>query len=124
VSEFGETLTQLLHERGISQNQLARRLDVSSPAVSYWITGKYKPTYENVTQIEDELAVEPRGSLLEAAGYSPVDHGAPTVESLLRADPGLHPEDKRIFLRLIRMARERFAAESEQRLVEEVDSHR
>jgi transcriptional regulator with XRE-family HTH domain len=114
LSQFKQALRALLDERHMSQAELARRLNLSPQAVSAWLTSSVTPSYEHVGRIEDELAVDPRGSLLELAGYSTNnDAEAPTVESLLRADPGLHPEDKRIFLRLIKMARERFAAESE-----------
>jgi transcriptional regulator with XRE-family HTH domain len=121
VDRLGDAIDQLLHERGLSQSELGRRLDVTGSAVNLWARGKAKPSREHLERIEDELAVEPRGSLLELAGYSTADPAGPTLESLIRADPGLYPEDKRIFLRLIRMARERFAAEAGQRLVEELD---
>jgi len=109
VSRFTDALSQLLHERGISQNRLGERLGVTGSAVSLWVNGKSMPTRENVERIEDELAVQPRGSLLELAGYRGDDGDGPTVESLIRADPGLSAEDKRTFLHLIRLARERFA---------------
>jgi transcriptional regulator with XRE-family HTH domain len=112
VSRFTDALSQLLRERGISQNKLAERLGVTGSAVSLWAHGKSTPTRENVERIEDELAVEPRGSLLKLAGYSTEDTAAPTVESLIRADPGLDPEDKRVLLRIIANARERFASQA------------
>lgn len=92
----------------MTQAALARQLGISAQAVSAWLSSNVVPTRENVTRIEDELAVEPRGSLLTAAGYS-IDGEAepPTVESLLRADPGLDAEDKRVILRILRLARER-----------------
>jgi transcriptional regulator with XRE-family HTH domain len=112
LSGFGEALTQLLAERGLSQNALGQRIGVSGTAVSYWITGKTTPSYENVVHLEDEFAIEPRGSLLRLAGYSADDTSdQPTAESLIRADPGLHPEDKRVLLRIIALARQRFEPE-------------
>ena len=59
-------------------------------------------------------SVLPRGSLLALAGHSRGSPRGPTVESLIRADPGLHPQDKRALIRIVRMARDRFAAEAEQ----------
>lgn len=108
-TEFGDALSELLAERGISQNKLGERLGISGSAVSLWITGKTMPTRENIERIEDELAVEPRGFLLRLAGYTDRNDSGPTIESLIRADPGLHPEDKRVILRIIRLARERHA---------------
>ena len=125
VGTFATTLRALLDERQLSQAALARRLDISAQAVSAWLASNVVPTRENVERIEDELAVEPRGSLLEAAGYSQSNNShaeGPTVESLLRADPGLDAEDKRVLLRILRLARERHA-EAQQRLIEGLESH-
>lgn len=110
VKRFGDALTQLLHERGISQSELGRRLGVTGSAVNLWVNSRAKPSRDHLERIEDELAVDPRGSLLNLAGYSSDgEPGAATVESLIRADPGLDPEDKRVLLRIIAMARERHA---------------
>lgn len=108
MGAFGDALKQLLTERNLSGNEVARRIGVTGTTISYWIAGKTQPTRDNVVRLEDELAVEPRGSLLALAGYSVVDPGTPTVESLIRADPELDPEDKRVLLRILRMARERY----------------
>jgi len=113
VTQLADALTQLLHERGLSQSELARRLDVTGSAVNLWANGRSRPSREHIERLEDELAVNPRGSLLELAGYHSGEDGTPTVESLIRADPGLDPEDKRVLLRIIAMARERFAAKTQ-----------
>jgi transcriptional regulator with XRE-family HTH domain len=108
MKRFGEALGQLLHERGISQAELARRLNVTSSAVNLWVNGRAKPSRANVERIEDELAVDSRGSLLALLGYSREDEKSqPTPESLIRADPGLAPEDRRVLLRILALARER-----------------
>jgi transcriptional regulator with XRE-family HTH domain len=107
LSTFGEALRDLLDEHGMKQAELARRLDISAQAVSTWVTGNTTPSRENVERVEDELAIEPRGFLLEIAGYSRNSTDQPTVESLVRADPGLDPEDKRVILRILALARER-----------------
>jgi transcriptional regulator with XRE-family HTH domain len=113
VNRLGEALDQLLHERGMSQSELGRRLDITGSAVNLWVKGRARPSREHLEDIEDELDVRPRGSLLELAGYAVDVQAGPTPESLLRKDPGLFPEDRRAFIHLIRMARERFAAQSE-----------
>ena len=109
MSTFAEALRALLDERNISQAELARRLGLSAQSVSAWTTGSVTPTRDNVARVEDELAVEPRGSLISAAGYRTEGPPQVTVESLIRSDPGLDPEDKRVLLRIIRMARDRYA---------------
>lgn len=108
MHEFGPMLRSLLRDRGLSQAGFARTLGVTPTAVSYWISGQVKPSPERVIEIEDALELEPPGLLLDAIGYSrtAIDTG-PTVESLLRADPGLDPEDKRALLRLLALARAR-----------------
>jgi transcriptional regulator with XRE-family HTH domain len=108
LAGFAEALEQLLTERNISQNELGRRIGVSGAAVNLWVQGRSAPTRKNVELILDELAVEPRGWLLELAGYSascPETTVSPEVA--IRADPGLHPEDKRALLHVLRIARER-----------------
>lgn len=117
MTAFGDALLQLLQERHMSQNELGRRLGLSGAAVNLWVKGRSTPTRESVELVEDELAIEPRGSLLTAAGYSTNATDQPTVESLIRADPGLDGEDKRVILRILRLARERHA-ETQQGLIE------
>lgn len=109
MTQLGDALAQLLHERGMSQSELGRRLGITGSAVNLWTRGKSRPSRENLERIEDELAVEPRGTLVRLAGYATPADDNPTVEALLRADPGLDPEDKRAILRVIRLARERYA---------------
>lgn len=109
MTALGDAIHEHLVEAGLTQSDLARRLGVTSSAVNGWARGKTPPSRENLERIEDELSVEPRGALMRLAGYAAPDDAPPTVESLLRADPGLDPEDKRVLLRIIRMARERYA---------------
>jgi transcriptional regulator with XRE-family HTH domain len=109
VGNFADALRDLLNERKVSQRELARRLAISAQAVNGWLNAGVTPTRENVERVEDELAVEPRGWLLELAGYSPGGPQNPTSpEVAIRADPGLHPEDKRALLHVLRIARERY----------------
>jgi len=117
VTTFAEALRALLDERGVRQAELARRLGLSAQSVSAWTNSTVTPTRDNVVRIEDELAVEPRGELLTLAGYSTDGIPEPTVESLIRSDPGLDPEDKRVILRIVRLARERYT-QAQQGLVE------
>ena len=107
-STFPAALRVLVDERGMSQAELARRLGVSAQSVSSWIVGNSTPTMANVIRLEDELAAE-RGSLLAPAGYAINNTDQPSVESLIRADPNLDPEDKRVLLRILQLARDRHA---------------
>jgi transcriptional regulator with XRE-family HTH domain len=114
VGNFADALRDLLNERNVSQRELARRLGISAQAVNGWLNAGVTPTRDNVERIEDELAIDPRGWLLDVAGYSTSGtQDTPTVEALIRADPELHPEDKRALLYVLRMARERNAQTDE-----------
>jgi transcriptional regulator with XRE-family HTH domain len=91
----------------MSQAELARRLDVSAQAISSWIHSSTRPTRENLERAEDELAVK-YGTLLGLADYS--TNGSepePTIEALIRKDPGLDAEDKRVLLRMLAVLRQR-----------------
>lgn len=112
MGTFATLLRALLEEAGLSQAALARRIGISAQAVSGWFAAGNTPSRDNVERIEHELDVQPRGSLLTAAGYAVERHDTPTLESLIRSDPGLSAEDKRTFLHLLRMARARFAEET------------
>jgi transcriptional regulator with XRE-family HTH domain len=105
VTRFGKALDQLLHERGISQNALGARLGITGSAVNQWVTGRTRPSRDNVQRLEDELAVDPRGSLLTLAGYAVENDHGPTIESLIRSDPTLAAEDKRLLLRILATVR-------------------
>ncbi len=44
--EFGKLLTQLRKEKGLTQIQLAEKLNVTDKAISRWETGKNYPDIE------------------------------------------------------------------------------
>lgn len=48
---FGRNLTQMMEERGISQNELARQLDVSPTSVNNWCNGLKTPRMKMVDKI-------------------------------------------------------------------------
>jgi transcriptional regulator with XRE-family HTH domain len=57
VSPVGANIKAALAERGIAQEQLARRLDVSLRTVSNWCLGVTEPRYAQVEAIADELGI-------------------------------------------------------------------
>lgn len=107
MTTFADALRALIEEKRISQAELGRRVGVSAQSVSGWVTGSTKPSPENVVLIEDALAIDPRGELMRLTwpGYNADGQSAPTVESAIRADPGLDPEDKRVLLRVLAVLR-------------------
>lgn len=48
---FQDRLKQLRKEHGLTQTQLAEKLDVASGTVAMWETGKRKPNFEMVDRI-------------------------------------------------------------------------
>jgi transcriptional regulator with XRE-family HTH domain len=48
VDQLGEALGQLLHERGLSQSGLGRRLGITGSAVNLWVKGRSKPSREHL----------------------------------------------------------------------------
>jgi transcriptional regulator with XRE-family HTH domain len=73
-SKFGDSVRELLTEAGISQAELARRLDKSPAYISQTITGVAKPSARWVNLVCDilEIAPERRYELhMDAA----MDHG-------------------------------------------------
>lgn len=114
--EFGDRLVRELDTHGMSQRELARRLDVTPQAITNWVRGHGRPGRDNLVRLEDILGL-PRGELMTMFGYrSPDDtERLVTLEEAIRADPEISPENKRALLRFVKMARsEAEAAEAEQ----------
>lgn len=55
TSEFGKRLTSLLKARGMTQKQLAEKLEMSEITISRYVTGERQPSAEAVTKIAKEL---------------------------------------------------------------------
>ena len=56
---FGELLTQLMEERGMSQNELARRAGLDSAHINMYVKGRVRrPTIKLAFSIADALNVD------------------------------------------------------------------
>mgnify|MGYP006313009465 CR=1 FL=1 len=112
VSAFGDRLTLELERHGMSQRELARQLGVSGQAVTHWVKGSGRPSWDRLVRLEDLLGV-PRGELMEMLGYRPPVDGADrlvTLEDAIRSDEDLGAEHKRALLVFVKAAREEAAA--------------
>jgi transcriptional regulator with XRE-family HTH domain len=95
--KFAEALQKAIAEVGISQRELARRLEVSQASVSQWLHGQTTPRPGLAAQLERELGQEP-GSLLIPLGYVVVDRkGRPLgVPEAIANDPRLGPREREV----------------------------
>lgn len=57
TTENEVTLKSLLEERGMTQEELARRVNLSWRTVSQWCTGKSVPRLDNAALLASELGV-------------------------------------------------------------------
>jgi len=95
--KFTEALQKAVAEVGISQRELARRLEVSQASVSQWLHGQTTPRPALAVRLERELGHEP-GSLLIPLGYVVVDpKGRPLgVPDAIANDPLLGPREREV----------------------------
>jgi len=101
--KFAEALRKAVADAGISQRELARRLEVSQASVSQWLHGQTAPRPGMAIRLERELGRDP-GSLLIPLGYVVVDpEGKPLgVREAIAKDPLLGPREREILLSLYR----------------------
>lgn len=57
IPEFSVRLRQAIKDRGISQHELARRLDICYDSVNKWCNDNYLPDSGNLKLICEELKV-------------------------------------------------------------------
>ncbi len=95
--KFAEALRKAVADAGISQRELARRLEVSQASVSQWLHGQTAPRPGMAIRLERELGRDP-GSLLIPLGYVVVDpEGKPLgVREAIAKDPLLGPREREI----------------------------
>ena len=95
--KFAEALQKAVAEVGISQRELARRLEVSQASVSQWLHGQTTPRPAMAVRLERELGRDP-GSLLVPLGYVVVDPKgrALGVPEAIANDPLLGPREREV----------------------------
>ncbi|CEP67835.1 Cro/C1-type helix-turn-helix domain [Moorella glycerini] len=54
---FAERLTRLRERKGLTQEDLAKKLNISRSALSLWEIGKREPNFETTTKIADFFGV-------------------------------------------------------------------
>ena len=58
MAKFGDRLSALRKERGLTQDELAKRLEVTKSAISMYENGKRTPDYEILELIADYFNVD------------------------------------------------------------------
>jgi lambda repressor-like predicted transcriptional regulator len=58
-THFAERLAALMHERGLSQADLARRMGIGQPAISNMLNRRARPQQATVNRFAEALGVEP-----------------------------------------------------------------
>lgn len=105
---FGDRLTQTRKKRKISQEELAKKLDVHAPIIGRYERNEVKPSIEVAAKIAEALGV----SLDYLSGISDQELEKDLVK-LLNDLQALKPEDKQHILKtlgaLIREAKTRLA---------------
>ncbi len=56
--QFGKKLKQLRSEKGITQEELAAKTDLTVESISNMERGKFGPKFDNLEKIADVLGVE------------------------------------------------------------------
>lgn len=77
----GATLREFRLQAGLSQDELADRMDISSPYISMLESGRRYPSIEMIIRIAIAVEVRP-GAILDkiAEGYTPSDACFPNVK--------------------------------------------
>lgn len=56
---YSEVIKQLMIEYNLSQEGLAKKLNVNQTTVGQWLRGKKKPSYENILAFYTNFGVTP-----------------------------------------------------------------
>ena len=56
---YSEVIKQLMIERNLSQEGLAKELCVNQTTVGQWLRGKKKPSYENILAFYTHFSITP-----------------------------------------------------------------
>lgn len=57
--KYIEIIKQIMEENNLSQEKLAKILNVNQTAVGKWLRGERKPNYDNILLFYEKLGIEP-----------------------------------------------------------------
>ena len=79
TKQFGENLSRILENRGMTQKDLALRLAIAPSAVNAWVKCKKMPRMSKIDKICEILGVE-RGALIQNLPNLPTNYPNLTYE--------------------------------------------
>lgn len=101
-----DVLAERIRVSGLTNAEIARRVEVRRQAVSNWIGGHANPTKDNLEKLDELLGAQ--GDILRAYGYD-APTGECTPEGAIQRDDRFDDSDKRLLLSMIRDFAERRA---------------
>ena len=99
---LGARIKEIRKRSGLTQDELAERIDVEAKYLSRIEVGKRYPSLEVLEHIADALQVE----MKELFDYSHHDSEATTPEGLAKAVEGANREEMKLIFKLIRAIRQ------------------
>ncbi len=57
---LGKRIKEIRNKRGLTQEQLAERVEINTPNISYIENGKFYPSYETFVGLVHALDIEPK----------------------------------------------------------------
>lgn len=95
--EFGERLKALRLRDGLTQNEIAKKLNISQQSYARWENGKVTPSLDKLTQIATNFGVSTDYLAGKSEKEKP-DDSLNNIELLFRMNSnGLTDEEKEIF---------------------------
>lgn len=95
--EFGERLKTLRLRDGLTQNEIAKKLNISQQSYARWENGKVTPSLDKLTQIAITFGVS-TDFLLGKSENKNSDDSLDNIELLFRMNSkGLTDEEKEVF---------------------------
>ena len=56
---YSEIIKDLMIEKNLSQDKIAKILNVNQTTISQWLKGTKKPSWDSITKIYEEFAITP-----------------------------------------------------------------
>ena len=102
---IGERIQQKMKEKGLRQNELARRAGISSSGMSTIIHGNFEPRMDNLRQIAQVLGCQVSDLIEDETKKEQEAQADPLRESVIRDYDRLSPDARRLVRQYIDLLR-------------------